>query len=115
MKHLKFMLAILMMLLVVILIVQNHEAMSKEVSFRADFRLFQLESSMISLYSIITIAFLFGVLIMGLFGIVERYRLKKQIKMLLSTTAEKDQELNSLRNLPITSDDVNSSQENENL
>ncbi len=36
MKHLKFMLAIFLMLLVVILIVENHEAMSTKVVFKVN-------------------------------------------------------------------------------
>jgi ATP adenylyltransferase len=63
-----------------------------------------------SLYFIVTIAFLFGVLVVGFYGIIERFRLKREIKSLLSASREKDKELNSLRNLPITSDDVSPSQ-----
>jgi ATP adenylyltransferase len=58
----------------------------------------------------VTIAFLFGVLVTGFYGIIERFRLKREIKTLVSTSQEKDKELNSLRNLPITSDDVSPSQ-----
>ena len=50
--------------------------------------------------------------ISGLYGIIERFRLKKQIKILESASRERDKELNSLRNLPITSDDVGSGQAN---
>jgi hypothetical protein len=58
----------------------------------------------------VTIAFLFGVLVTGFYGIIERFRLKREIKTLVSTSREKDKELSSLRNLPITSDDVSPSQ-----
>jgi ATP adenylyltransferase len=50
------------------------------------------------------------VLVTGFYGIIERFRLKGEIKTLVSTSREKDKELNSLRNLPITSDDVSPSQ-----
>jgi len=106
MKHLKFILSIILMLLVVILIVQNHEAMATKVIFKIDLVSFHVQSSMISLYYIVTISFLFGIIISGLYGIVERFSLKKQIKTLQNSSKEKDKELNSLRNLPITSDDV---------
>jgi len=56
----------------------------------------------------VTIAFLFGVIVAGLYGFIERFRLKKEIKVLAHASREKDKELNSLRNLPITSDDVGS-------
>jgi uncharacterized integral membrane protein len=98
------------MLIVVVLIVQNHEAMSTQVAFRVhlDLLSFNHESPEMTVYHIVTIAFLFGVIISGIYGIVERFRLKKEIKDLKITTREKDKELNSLRNLPITTDDVSS-------
>jgi ATP adenylyltransferase len=98
------------MLLVVIIIVQNHGAMSEQVAFKVDLRFIKYESTAMSLYFIVTIAFLFGVLVTGFYGIIERFRLKREIKTLVSTSREKDKELNSLRNLPITSDDVSPSQ-----
>ena len=113
MKHVKFMLAIILMLVVVILIVQNHEAMSTKVSFRVSFFSFQAQSSMMSVYYIITISFLFGVIISGTYGIIERFRLMKMIKLLKATSKEKEQELNSLRNLPITSDDISQDETND--
>ena len=110
MKHLKFILWILVALIIVVLIVQNHDAMSTLVVFKADFRIFQFRSSETSLYLIVTSAFLFGVIITGLYGMVERFKLKRQIKTLINDSRVKDKELNSLRNLPITSDEGDSGQ-----
>ncbi len=104
------MLAIILMLLVVIVIVQNHEAMSTMVKFKFNLLFINYASSSTSLYFIVTIAFLFGVLVTGFYGIIERFRLKRDIKALVSASREKDKELNSLRNLPITSDDVSPGQ-----
>ena len=113
MKHLRFILWILITLFIVILLVQNREALSTEVILKVDILYLQIESTRTAFYFILTIAFLFGVFITGLYGIIERFRLKKQIKELLSTTREKDKELNSLRNLPITADDVTTVQTTE--
>ena len=106
MKYLKFMLAVFLMLLIIIIAVQNHEAMSTNIVFKVNIFSLELQSSMVSLYYIVPTAFLFGVVITGLYGMIERFQLKKQIKVLVSTAQEKDEELNSLRNLPITADDV---------
>ena len=106
MKHVKFMLAIVLMLVVVILVVQNHEAMSTKVSFRVSFFSHSLQSSMMSVYYIITISFLFGVLVSGTYGIIERFRLMKALKLLRKSSQQMERELNSLRNLPITSEDI---------
>ena len=96
MKHLKFILAIIIMLLIVILIVQNHSAFSTEVIFKLDLFALHYESAEISLYYIVTIAFLVGVLIAGFYGIIERFQLKKKIRILAISSREKDKELNSL-------------------
>jgi uncharacterized integral membrane protein len=106
MKQLKFIVAIILMLLVVVIVVQNHKAMSTNVVFQIDLLSFQWESSQMTVYVIVIISFLFGVLISGFYGIIERFHLKKQIRDLMSAHKEKDEELSSLRNLPITSDDV---------
>ncbi len=108
MRHLKFILAIIIMLIVVILVVENHEAFSTKILFKIDFFTIHYRSNEISLYYVVTIAFLFGVLITGLYGIVERFRLKRQIKDIKYASKEQEKELNSLRNLPITSDNVGS-------
>ena len=113
MKHVKFMLAIILVLVVVILIVQNHEALSTKVSFRVSFFSWSLQSSMMSVYYIITISFLFGVIISGTYGIIERFRLMKALKTLRASSQEKEQELNSLRNLPITSEDISQDETSE--
>jgi len=106
MKQIRYILGILLALLIVILVVENHEAMSTQVVFKADFFLFKTESLTTNVYFVVIITFLFGVLLSGLYGIIERFRLKKQIKILERAARERDKELNSLRNLPITSDDV---------
>ena len=110
MKHLRFILAIVLMLAVVVILVQNNETMSTQLEFRIDLLTLHLRSPMLSLYYVAIITFLFGILISGLYGILERFRLKKQLKMVTKQLHDKDQELNSLRNLPITSDDVISGQ-----
>lgn len=106
MKYLRFMLAIILMLLVVIIIVQNHTAMSTPVEFKVNLLFIEYATSAVSIYFVVTTAFLFGVLIMGFYGMIERFRLKREIKVLSAASREKDTELNSLRNLPITTDDV---------
>ena len=114
MKQLRYILAILLMLAVVILIVENHEAMSTQVIFKVYIGLLSIhhESPQMNLYNIVTIAFLFGVIVSGIYGMIERFRLKKEIRALMGASREKDKELNSLRNLPITTDDVSSGQPN---
>ena len=110
MKHFKFLLAIALMLVVIIILVQNHETMSLQVSFRLDLLSLHLKTSSLSLYYVVTIAFVLGILVSAVYGILERFHLKKDIRMVTKELSDKEQELNSLRNLPITSDNMGSAE-----
>jgi hypothetical protein len=105
MVQVKAIILVLLGLVIVAAIVQNNQAMSTPLTFRFN-SLFTAEwkSSGVSVYQVTFIAFFLGVVIVGFFGLVERFRLKKRIKTLSKELERKDQELNSLRNLPITSD-----------
>jgi hypothetical protein len=107
MTHLKVLLVVLVSLAVIVLVVQNHEAMSTAVQFRFNPVFYaEVTTDGVTLYQVAVITFLLGILTTGIYGMVERFRLKRQIKTLTKELEVKDQELNSLRNLPITSEDV---------
>jgi ATP adenylyltransferase len=107
MTHLKAIVFILIGAAVVGLAFQNQAALSTTVQFRINPPFFQqLTTSDITLLEIVIVAFLLGVLLIGLYGIAERFRLKKRIKVLTRTLEEREKEVNNLRNLPITSDHV---------
>ena len=107
MSHLRAILFILIGLAVVVLVVQNNAALSTTVKFRMNPYFFQEKmTSDITLYEVVIVTYLVGVLSIGLYGIAERFRLKKKIKVLSRTLEEREKEVNNLRNLPITSDHV---------
>ena len=107
MTHLKAIVFILIGLAVIVLVVQNNAALSTTVKFRMNPYFFQEKmTSDITLYEIVIVSYLVGVLSIGLYGIAERFRLKKRIKVLTRTLEEREKEVNNLRNLPITSDQV---------
>jgi ATP adenylyltransferase len=94
-------------LAIIVLVVQNNAALSTTVKFRMNPYFFQEKmTSDITLYEIVIVTYLLGVLSIGLYGITERFRLKKKIKVLTRTLEEREKEVNNLRNLPITSDHV---------
>jgi len=113
MKQLKAILVILFLLLVIIVAVQNHAALSTTVKFRVDLVFFDYQTGEMSLYFVSVITFLLGVFFAGLIGIAERFRLNRQIKNLGREIKEKDKELNSLRNFPVTAEAVSSEQNSE--
>jgi ATP adenylyltransferase len=107
MTHLKAIVFILFGVAVVAVAVQNHAALSTAVKFRMNLPFLQeFTTADITLYEIIIVTYLLGVLSIGLYGIAERFRLKKRIKLLSRTLEEREKEVNNLRNLPITSDHV---------
>jgi ATP adenylyltransferase len=106
MKHLRALLVILFVLLVIVIAVQNYQQMATKINFKVDLLFFRYESAPMSVYLIAIISFLLGVIFSGLYGVTERFRLKRQIRYLMKESKEKDEELNSLRNLPVTSEDV---------
>ena len=107
MGHVKIVLGILIGLFVIIVVVQNIDSLNSKVELRVDPVIVEeMKWSEVTVYQMVLIAFLAGVLGTGLHGIIERYRLKKQIKVLTRELQDKDKELSSLRNLPLTYDSV---------
>jgi hypothetical protein len=107
MTHLKTIVFILIGAAVVGVAFQNQAALSTTVKFRMNPPFFQeLTTSDVTVLEIVIVAYLLGVLSIGLYGIAERFRLKKRIKVLSRTLEEREKEVNNLRNLPITSDHV---------
>ena len=105
MAQVKAIILVLVGLVIVVAIVQNHQAMSTALTFRFNpMVVAEWRSSDVSVYQVTFIAFFLAAVIVGFFGLFERFRLKKRIKMLSKELESKDRELNSLRNLPITSD-----------
>jgi uncharacterized integral membrane protein len=105
MKIVKGVLWIISTVLASILIYQNKEALFTRVGFQADLRLFNATYSM-PIGGLILICFFLGVIAMAIFSLVEYYQLKRDIAAIKKAIKEKDKELNSLRNLPITSNEL---------
>jgi len=110
MKHVRWIVVILVVLLAFIVAVQNYEAISTPVKFKVDLVFFGYETSGFPLSLVAIVTFLVGVILSGLYGMAERFRLKRQIKTIMRDAREKDKELNSLRNLPVTTEDMSPDQ-----
>lgn len=105
MAQVKAIILILVGLVIVVAVVQNNEAMSTSLTFTFNpLLLSEWQATGVSVYQVATIAFLLGVLIVGFFGLIERFRLKRRIKTLSRELESKERELKSFRNLAITSD-----------
>jgi uncharacterized integral membrane protein len=106
MVYVKAVLFLLLLVILAALTVQNYETLSAPVNFKMDIVIIKYESSNMPLSFVVVIAFFVGVLATASFGIRERFRSKKEINTLKREARQKDIELNSLRNLPVTTKDM---------
>ena len=106
MRHIKAIVSILVMLFVVIIVVENLEQLSQTLTLRVDLLFWGVKTPPMAFYLVVIIAFLIGVLVAGFLGIFERFRLKREMKRLSKENKEKDNELNSYRNLPIVEEKI---------
>lgn len=114
MRQLKITLLILLGVAVIVVIIQNNEAMSTAVKFRLNTMFFgEKVTGDVSIYEVVLLSFLLGVFVTGVYSLVERFHLKRRMKALTKELEVKDRELNSLRNLPITSDFTKEAQRDE--
>ena len=116
MKHIKAIISIVVMLLAVVLIVENLAQLSQKLTLQVDLYFWEWKTEPMAFYFVIIIVFLLGILIASLYGILERFKLKKEIRIISKEKREKDKELNSLRNLPIVEskiEDMEVSEENQ--
>jgi uncharacterized integral membrane protein len=113
MRHLRAMIIILFALLLLILAVQNYHVLATPLKFKADLVFFRYETSEMPLALISVAAFVVGMLAVGFYGMTERFRLKREIKRLTREATQKDQEIDSLRNLPVTAEAVGPARDGE--
>lgn len=99
----KWMCMIFFGLFVLIVVVQNYESFSTSVTFKINLLFFKWQSPPLTLYLVSCVTFCVGVILTGFYSIFERLRLKRQLKHLKKELSQKEKELVSLRNLPVTS------------
>jgi uncharacterized integral membrane protein len=99
---------ILFLLLIVVLSVQNYAALTTKINFKANLLFVDYQTADLSIFLIAVATFLVGVIVTWLFGLSERLSFKRQIKALMKDVKNNEMELNSLRNLPVTTEDMHS-------
>ncbi len=113
MKNIKAIFVILFLLLIIIVVAQNIPNLKKSVVFKLNLWFYDYQTPTIPLGFVAVVAFLLGVISMGFLGIVERFQMKKKIKVLHKEVTELDKELNSLRTTAVTPEVVNYKQTSE--
>ncbi len=108
MKQIKALVIILFLLLIVVLSVQNYAALTTKINFKANLIFLNYQTADLSIFLIAVVTFLIGVVAIWIFGLSERLSFKRQIKALMKDVKNNEMELNSLRNLPVITEDMSS-------
>ena len=101
MKYLKLTGVVLLIILLGIIAMQNYDVLSAEFSFKFSIFSYLFETPPLSLYFIIIVIFLFGVILAVFFIVSEIFSLKNHIADLSEQLSDSEEELKSLRNLPV--------------
>ena len=104
MIYIKAIVFFLLLLLFLILAIQNFDELTTPIRFR----FLTAETSGMPVAFVAIFTFVVGVIGTGLYGFAELFKLRKQIRILMRENREKDMELKSLRNLPVTGEDMSS-------
>jgi uncharacterized integral membrane protein len=101
MRYLKVLIVTCLFFICIIFFVQNTGSLSESLSLR--FHLFGLDwnSSPAPIYTFILVAFVIGVIVSMLYFLFEKIRQGKELKRARVQISELEEELQSLRNMPL--------------
>ncbi len=108
MSYLKAIVLSAVVALAIVFMVQNIEALSHPLRIRLDLFFLKFTSTPYPTYMVILLSFFVGLLAASLLGVLERYRLRKRLRQMRKEMDKLQQELSSLRNLPLTSETITS-------
>ena len=107
MKYLKLTGIVLLVILLGMIAMQNYDILSAEFSFKLNIFSYLFETQPLSIYLILIVTFLFGVILTVFFIVSEIFNLKKRLAGLSGQLSCCEEELKSLRNLPVISPSSN--------
>jgi uncharacterized integral membrane protein len=102
MKYVRTVVYTALFLIAVTFIIQNYPDFSTELKIRLNLYVAGFETSAIQAWVLFLIAFFIGIVLASLVGFIERQHLKQEIRASKKEISHLKQELNSLRNLPLT-------------
>lgn len=104
MKSVKAVALGLFVILLILFVVQNLQALSHSESLKLDILVTSFSTPPLMMALLLLACLAIGYLTAYLLGFTERRKLKKSLKSLQSRLSRTEEELHSLRNLPITGD-----------
>lgn len=102
MRYFKLLLAAICLAVAVLFFVQNYELLSMPTTLKLNFEIVAFFGMSIPLYALILGAFGLGVLLSLIFLIIDKIHCSRQIRSYRKKLKALEQEVNSLRNLPLS-------------
>ena len=111
MRFLKVLGLVLLFLISMMFFIQNTEILSQEMSLHLNFYIgdYVAQSRPLPFYFLLLAAFAIGALLVLLFFVMDKLRMGKLLKECTGERERLEQEVNSLRNLPLDNDKYSSS------
>jgi lipopolysaccharide assembly protein A len=106
MKYLRIVVYTALVLIAVTFIIQNYPDFSRELIIRLNLYVVNFETAGIQVWVLFLLAFFVGIFLASLLGFVDRLHLKREISSGKREIYRLKEELNSLRNLPLTEQGV---------
>jgi len=103
MRYVKVLVIVLIFFFGLTFFVQNTETLSTKLTFSMDLFGWSWASSPVPVYLFILIAFVLGAIISMLYFFLDKLRQGKELRKNRSKIKDLEQELNSLRNMPLES------------
>lgn len=113
MRYLKVLALILLFFISMVFFVQNTPELSKEVILSLELVQFKFTSTPLPYYLLILVSFCIGALICLVYFLADKLRLSGQLRTCRTKMANLEQEVNSLRNLPLEEKNYPSSSDTE--
>lgn len=113
MRFIKVLFLILLFVVSMVFFVQNTETLSQGIQLKLDFKYVEYYSVKLPEYLLILGAFALGGLLTLVYFLIDKIRTSRQLKHCRSQLDALQQELNSLRNLPLESQGYGAGDEEE--
>ncbi|MBN2141357.1 MAG: LapA family protein [Desulfovibrionaceae bacterium] len=101
MRYLKIVLLVLFFVISMIFFIQNNDILSQKIVLGLNVLFLDLHSAEMPLYFMILAAFLLGAILTTAHFLVEKLRLSNQLRTCRARLSGLEEEVNSLRNLPL--------------
>ncbi|HMB31735.1 MAG TPA: LapA family protein [Desulfohalobiaceae bacterium] len=116
MRYIKVLVVVFLFFVCIVFFVQNTGSLSETFSLRFHLLGIDWESSPTPIYTFVLVAFLVGVIVSMFYFLLEKLRQGKELKRARAYISDLEEELNSLRNMPLEQSNYgndNEIQENE--